>query len=131
MLVLDARGLLIYLEIFSSDNTDELVGRSYPSTNSASLLTVQGVCKKSIILRTFSLPCWSICKQDRQLALEQARKRIGIASLVESELIEQFHIPVKIRKASSVAYCHYSMMLSESSLCFSLFLRTNPLLVLA
>ena len=39
-------------------------------------------------------------KQDRQFAIEQARKRKEIAALVEAELNEQFHIPVKIRKMS-------------------------------
>ena len=39
-------------------------------------------------------------KQDRQFALEQARKRKEIAALVEAELNEQFHIPVKIQKMS-------------------------------
>jgi len=39
-------------------------------------------------------------KQDRQFALEQARKRREIAALVEAELSEQFHVPVKIRKMS-------------------------------
>lgn len=39
-------------------------------------------------------------KQDRQFALEQARKRKEIAALVEAELNAQFHIPVKIRKMS-------------------------------
>ena len=39
-------------------------------------------------------------KQDRQFALEQARKRKEIAALVEAELNEQFHIPVKIKRMS-------------------------------
>lgn len=41
-------------------------------------------------------------RQDRQFALEQARKRREIAALVEAELNEQFHIPVKIRKISHI-----------------------------
>ena len=41
-------------------------------------------------------------RQDRQFALEQARKRREIADLVEAELNEQFHIPVKIRKISHI-----------------------------
>ena len=39
-------------------------------------------------------------RQDRQFALEQARKRREIAILVEAELNEQFHIPVKIKRLS-------------------------------
>ena len=39
-------------------------------------------------------------RQDRQLALEQARKRCEIAALIEAELDKQFHIPAKIRRLS-------------------------------
>lgn len=39
-------------------------------------------------------------KQDRQFAFEQAIKRREIAALVEAELREQFHIPVKIQRIS-------------------------------
>lgn len=39
-------------------------------------------------------------RQDRQFALEQARKRREIAALLEAELEEQFHIPAKIRRLS-------------------------------
>ena len=39
-------------------------------------------------------------RQDRQFALEQARKRREIAILVDAELNEQFHIPVKITRLS-------------------------------
>lgn len=41
-------------------------------------------------------------KQDRQFALEQARKRKEIAALVEAELNEQFHKPVKLRRFSAI-----------------------------
>ena len=37
-------------------------------------------------------------REDRQFALEQARRRREIAALVEAELDEQFHIPAKIRR---------------------------------
>lgn len=39
-------------------------------------------------------------RQDRQFALERARKRREIAALLEAELDEQFHIPAKIRRLS-------------------------------
>lgn len=39
-------------------------------------------------------------RQDRQFALEQARKRREIAALIEAELDEQFHIPARIRRMS-------------------------------
>jgi len=40
-------------------------------------------------------------KQDRQFALEQGRKRREIAALVEAELSEQFHIPLRIRRIAN------------------------------
>lgn len=39
-------------------------------------------------------------RQDRQFALEQARKRREIAALLEAELDGQFHIPARIRRMS-------------------------------
>lgn len=39
-------------------------------------------------------------RQDRQFALEQARKRREIAAMLEAELDEQFHIPPGIRRMS-------------------------------
>lgn len=39
-------------------------------------------------------------RQDRQFALEQARKRREIAAKLEAELDEQFHIPPGIRRMS-------------------------------
>lgn len=39
-------------------------------------------------------------RQDRQFALEQARKRREIAALLEAELDGRFHIPARIRRMS-------------------------------
>jgi DNA mismatch endonuclease, patch repair protein len=39
-------------------------------------------------------------RQDRQFAIEQARKRREIAALIESELNLEFHIPEGVRKES-------------------------------
>lgn len=39
-------------------------------------------------------------RQDRQFALDQARKRREIAALLEAELDGQFHIPARIRRMS-------------------------------
>lgn len=39
-------------------------------------------------------------RQDRQFALEQARKRREIAAMLETELDGQFHIPARIRRMS-------------------------------
>jgi len=47
---------------------------------------------------------WQACRdrrrQDRQFALDQARKRREIAALLEAELDGRFHIPARIRRMS-------------------------------
>lgn len=40
-------------------------------------------------------------RKDRQFAIEQSRRRREIAAIVENELSEQLHIPVKIRRIAN------------------------------